>query len=111
VLAVHALLGVAAVGTILTAGLSRALTGALFALALVPLAAATPGLLAGRRYTCQWLALVLVGYVGTAIVEVLASAARASFASLVLLAALAELALLLALIRQAPEVPRESRAP
>lgn len=110
VLLVHGLLAIGAAGTIAQANLPPALMGALLAVGLVPLAAATPGLVAGRRYTSQWLALVLVAYVGAAIVEVLASGARASFASLVLLAALIELALLLALIRQNPGAPRESGA-
>lgn len=110
VLALHALLGVAATAAIVTAAMPWTLAAVWLVLALAPLGAAAPGLLAGRRYTCQWLTLVLVAYVGAAIVEVLASAARASFASLVLLIALAELALLLALIRQAPGAPRGSAA-
>lgn len=109
-LATHALLAVAAGAAAATAELSWMLRMVLLGLALLPLAAATPGLAAGRRYTFQWLAVVLVAYVGAAIVEVLAAASRASLASLVLLAALLELALLLALIRQAPAAPRESTA-
>jgi len=64
-----------------------------------PLALALPGLIRGRRYTCQWLAVVLVLYAGAATVEVVAAAGRATWAALAMLVSLLELGLLVALSR------------
>jgi uncharacterized membrane protein len=72
---------------------------AIAAVAALPLLLAVPGLVRGRRYTCQWLAVLLVLYAGAASVEVVAAAGQAHAAALALLAALAELGLVLALIR------------
>jgi uncharacterized membrane protein len=68
------------------------------AAATAPLVLAFPGLRRGSRRARQWVALLLVLYIGAAIVEVVASSRRA-LPALVLLAALVELALLVALSR------------
>jgi uncharacterized membrane protein len=73
--------------------------------AALPLIAMLPGLVAQRRYTQQWLAIVLVIYVTAAVMEVTASGATL-LPSVVLLAALIELALLLTLLRTHPRAPR-----
>lgn len=75
-------------------------SAAIGALALLPLAATLPGLVAGRRRTGSWAALVAVLYAGAATVEVVASAGAARFALLALLASLGELALLFTLSRR-----------
>lgn len=96
------LLGIATLtlGVAVPAGVSLALLGA----AIAPLALALPGLWAARRYTHQWLAVLLVAYIGAAIVEVVATATPS--AAVTLLAALVELALLLSFIRRG-EASRE----
>jgi len=93
--------------TAMTSVASPAAGAALLGVAALPLLAACPGLRAGSRYTYQWLTLLMVFYVGVAIVEVLAASSRASFASAMLAAASVELVLLLTLIRRTP--PAESR--
>jgi uncharacterized membrane protein len=77
--------------------------------AALPLIAVLPGLVAQRRYTQQWLAIVLVIYVSAAVMEVIASGATL-LPSVVLLAALIELALLLRLLRTHPRAPRRAGA-
>lgn len=106
----HLALLLCVAGAALTAPLTWVWRLVALVLAIGPLGAALPGLMAGRRYTCQWLSVLLVLYVGVAVVEVLAAPSRMSFASLALLAALVELALVLAFIRQTPAAPRESAA-
>jgi uncharacterized membrane protein len=69
------------------------------AAATLPLLAALPGLGRGSRYTCQWLAVVLVLYSGAAAVEVVAAEGRAHLPVLVLLAALVHLGLVVVLSR------------
>lgn len=98
----HFCLVASAAGTVLTMTAALATKAVLLAIALLPLLGAVPGLRAARRYTYQWLTLLMVWYVGVAIVEVLAVSNRISFAAAALAAALAELALLLTLIRQTP---------
>lgn len=93
---------VSTASAVLTLAAAAAGKAVLFGIAVLPLLAAVPGLRAGRSYTYQWLTLLMVWYVGVAIVEVLAVSNRFSFAAAALAAALAELALLLALIRQTP---------
>lgn len=79
----------------------------LFALLIAPLLIATRGMYSDRRYTYQWLSLVLVICIGAGIVEVVASQRTASAAVVVMLAALAELLILPTLIRNAPSSQRE----
>lgn len=110
-LATHGALAISTAGTIATAASGWPIRAAWLVIALLPLAAATPGLAVGRHYTRQWLALVLVAYVGGGIVEVLAATSRLGFATFMLLAAGLELALLLALIRRGLREPRGSAAP
>lgn len=102
----HAVLLIAVViGTLFTAadaGVRAALTVA----AAAPLLLAIPGLRRGKRYTFQWLALVLVVYTGIAVVEVVVSLGRSLPAVAALLAALIELALLYSLNRLPSTTPR-----
>jgi Predicted membrane protein (DUF2069) len=73
--------------------------------ALLPLAASLPGLMAARRSSMRWLALALVFYAGLGAVEVIARTHPAAVA--VLLCALIELALVLSLTRAPrPQSPR-----
>lgn len=68
------------------------------ALASTPLLLAYPGLLALRRYTLQWLSIVLVLHISLTIMEVVVSGAQL-IPTLTLLTGLAELSLLFLLIR------------
>jgi uncharacterized membrane protein len=70
------------------------------ALLAVPLLLTLRGLAQGRRATLQWLAVMLVAYIGGASVEVVARSGNAPSLSLALIAAVLELGLLLALIRR-----------
>ena len=70
------------------------------ALLALPLLLTLRGLLQGRRATLQWLAVLLVAYIGGFSVEVVARSGNAPSLSLALLAAVLELGLLLALIRR-----------
>jgi uncharacterized membrane protein len=73
-----------------------------------PLALAAIGLARRSRYTCQWLAIVLVVYIGGAAVEVVAHSGADPWSSVLLLAAVLELGCLLALTRRArPRAARE----
>jgi uncharacterized membrane protein len=69
------------------------------AAAASPLLLGLPGLWRRRRYTCQWLAVVLVLYSGGAALEVVAAEGRAHLPVLVLLAALLDLGLVVVLSR------------
>lgn len=94
----HALLLGACAALVASAPLGTAPRVALLVAVAAPLLLAVPGLLAGRRYTLQWLAILLVLYIGGAMVELVVRG-RAAAAVLALLAALAELALLLTTLR------------
>jgi uncharacterized membrane protein len=98
----HGVLLFAAAALIWTAGVAVWWRVAWFGIVAAPLLAALPGLLARRRYTLQWLAIVLVIYVAAGVMEVIAAGARLHFATLVLFAALLELALILHLVRREP---------
>jgi uncharacterized membrane protein len=74
------------------------------ALACTPLVIAYPGLLALRRYTLQWLSIVLVLHISLTVMEVIVSAAGA-VPVLTLLAGLSELSLLFVLIRLSGSAP------
>jgi uncharacterized membrane protein len=104
----HGALLAAALLGLLTSSFDLAVRGVLALVAAAPLVFAIPGLRSGRRYTFQWLALVLVGFAGAAAVEVVASLGRSVLATVVLLAALIELALLFALSRLRP-APRPAK--
>jgi hypothetical protein len=67
---------------------------------LLPLLLTLRGLHAGRHTTLQWLAVLLVAYVGGASVEVVARSGAAPLLNAALLAAVLELGLVLALIRR-----------
>jgi len=106
-LTLHALL-IAATGLAILEQVDAVLTRLLaLAVCLLPLALALPGLAAGRHRTRQWLALLLVVYIGAAAVEVVATLGSARACAAVLLIALLELALLFALSRRPP--PRSAR--
>lgn len=66
---------------------------------IAPLLATLPGLARGQRQTEQWLAVLLVLYVGATSVEVVARAG-APLVNTALLASVAELSVLLVLIRR-----------
>jgi uncharacterized membrane protein len=70
------------------------------AIVLAPLLLVLRGLAAGRRTTEQWLAVLLVVYIGGTSVEVVARSGSAPLLAIALLAAVLELGLLLALIRR-----------
>lgn len=90
-----------------TAALPAAWRAAVAAAAAGPLLLGLPGLRRGSRRTCQWTALLLVLYIGAAIVEVVAAGGR-TMPALVLFAALCELALLMLFSRHpAPRALRE----
>jgi hypothetical protein len=67
--------------------------------AAAPLLATLPGLWRRNRAALPWIAVLLVPFVGGAIIEVVATSG-AGAADVALFAALAELALVLALIRR-----------
>lgn len=71
----------------------------LFSVLGAPLLVAAVGLVRRDSYTYQWLAILLVIYIGGAAVEVVATRGRVLVASIVLLAAALELGVLLVLIR------------
>lgn len=95
----HAVLLVAVVSGTLSVSGGAGVRAALTVAGAAPLLLAVPGLLRGKRYTFQWLALALVVYSGFAMVEVVVSLGRSLPAAVVLLAALMELALLYSLNR------------
>lgn len=108
VLACHAVL-LAAVGTLAYgAAAASPWREIAAALACAPLVASTPGLLAARRTSAVWLAVLLVAYCGAASVEVVASAGGSLAAVVALFAALVELGLALMLIRR-PAPPQSAR--
>jgi uncharacterized membrane protein len=67
---------------------------------LLPLLLTLRGLAKGRRATLQWLAVLLVVYIGGASVEVVARSGAVPLLDVALLAAVLELGLVLALIRR-----------
>jgi uncharacterized membrane protein len=73
--------------------------GVAAALAL-PLLLTLPGLVRARRPSLQWLAVLLVAYIGGFSVEVVARSAAAPAYNVALIAAVLELGLLLAFIRR-----------
>jgi uncharacterized membrane protein len=75
------------------------------ALLALPLLLALPGLVQARRTTLQWVAVLLVAYIGGLSVEVVARSGAAPAQSFALLAAALELALTLALSRRARSLP------
>jgi hypothetical protein len=70
------------------------------ALLALPLLLTLHGLVHGRRASLQWLAVLLVAYIGGSSVEVVARSGSALSLSIALIAAVLELGLLLALIRR-----------
>jgi uncharacterized membrane protein len=106
----HGALLSAAILAVATADIGAAARAVLAVVAAAPLLLAVPGLRRRQRYTYQWLTVVLVIYVGAALVEVVATLGGSLFSGIVLFAALIELVLLLALIRAPappPATPRE----
>jgi hypothetical protein len=93
----HLGLAAAVCATLFMTETSMAMRAMLTGIALLPLVATLPGLLAGRHSVLPWLALTLVAYTGLGTVEVIATGSLA--ASLLLLLALLELALALSLRR------------
>ena len=91
-----------------TAGFGATATVMATALGAAPLIASIPGLMAGRRYTQQWLAIALVFYLGIAIAETIATRARSPAAIALLLTSSTELALLLKALRSEPPESRGS---
>jgi hypothetical protein len=71
-------------------------------LLVLPLLLTSRGLHAAQRTTLQWLAVLLVVYIGGASVEVVARSGAAPLLDVALLAAVLELGLVLALIRRRP---------
>ena len=71
------------------------------ALLAAPLLVTLPGLVQARRTALQWLAVLLVAYIGGLSVEVVARSGNAPAQSFALLVAALELALTLALSRRA----------
>ena len=98
------LLGAALLGaaTVEAGALARIVLAAIVA---APLLLAVPGLRHERRYTYQWMTVVLVIYVGAAAVEVVATLGSSVFSGIALFAALLELVLLLRLIREPARPP------
>jgi uncharacterized membrane protein len=80
----------------------RLAAGALLAL---PLLLTLRGLVQGRRASLQWLAVLLVAYIGGLSVEVVARSGDARAQSFALLVAALELGLVLALIRRVRSEP------
>lgn len=99
-LPLHFALAAALALTVLDFGLAPLPRAALAVVALLPLALCLPGLLAGRKETLRWLALILVLYAGFGCVEVVAAGTMT--AVVLLLTALLELALTLITLRPAP---------
>lgn len=75
------------------------------ALVALPLLLTLPGLVQARRATLQWLAVLLVAYIGGLSVEVVAHSGDAPAQSVALLVAALELGLTLALSRRARSAP------
>ena len=71
----------------------------------VPLLLALPGLLHARRTTLQWVAVLLVAYIGGLSVEVVARSGDAPAQSFALLVAALELGVTLAIGRRARGAP------
>ena len=72
-----------------------------------PLLVTLPGIVRGRRVTLQWLAVLLVAYIGGFSVEVVARSGGSPAFNIALLGAVLELALALLLIRRSgPSAPR-----
>ena len=79
------------------------------ALLATPLLLTLRGLARESRACLQWLAVLLVAYIGGFCVEVVASAGRAPEANVALLAAVLELGLTLALIRRSAPIRPSAR--
>lgn len=94
----HVLLMAALAASVLTALTAPRL--ALVVVLLLPLLATVRGLAAGRRTIEKRLAVLLVAYIGGAIVEVIAQSGRIPLLNVALLLAALELGLLLALTRR-----------
>jgi uncharacterized membrane protein len=75
------------------------------ALLALPLLLTLRGLVQGRRASLQWLAVLLVAYIGGFSVEVIARSGDAPAQSLALLVATLELGLMLAIIRRRRSEP------
>lgn len=101
----HGALLLAVVLTLLMAEFAIVLRVVLAAALAVPLLLAVPGLAELRRATYQWLMLLLVIYIGMAVLEVVATLGASVFGSAALLAALIELAVLVRLIRMPDPAP------
>ena len=82
---------------------------ALALLLVTPLLATLRGLARAQRTALQYLAVLLVAYLGGASVEVVARAGDAPLVSVALLAAALELGLVLALIRRGRPPPPSAR--
>lgn len=98
-LTTHIVLLIVASATVLELASPWRIKAALLCAVIAPLAAASHGISTRRRYTYQWLSVVLVIYIGAASVEVIAAGSLT--ATLTLLAALVELSLLISSIRRA----------
>lgn len=101
----HGVLILAVILTLLTAEFGVILRIILAIALATPLLLAVPGLAERRRATYQWLMLLLVIYIGMAVLEVVATLGASMFSSVALLAALVELASLVRLIRLADPLP------
>lgn len=101
----HAVLLIAAVLTLATAEFNVLLRIILAVAVAAPLLLAGPGLYRARRATYQWVMLLLVIYIGMAVLEVVATLGASMFSSVALLAALCELAILVRLIRVPDPTP------
>jgi len=84
---------------------SSALRLAAAAVLALPLLLTLPGLAHARRTTLQWVAVLLVAYIGGLSVEVVARSGDAPAQSFALLVAALELGLTLALSRRARSAP------
>jgi len=104
-------LGVAAsvCGLAFSLGIGPAGAIAILVGGLLPLALGYRGLLAGSRYTRQWLAIAMVFYFGIGLAETVASLGATLAASALLFTSGAELALLLRALKGAATAPRESK--
>jgi len=107
-LALHACVLGGVVWLVLGLGLRPAVTVAVLIAGVLPLAAGVRGLIAARRYTRQWLAIVMVFYVGIGLAEMTASLGHSVGAMLLLLSAALELLFLLRSLKTLRPEARES---
>jgi uncharacterized membrane protein len=91
----------AAVTFIFELGLPPLATAAAIVLGTAPLTLAVKGLMRESTYTQLWLAIAMVFYIGTGLVETIAAQAMAPGAVFLLLASVLELALLLVALKNA----------